>query len=48
MKESGLYARDVKDKLSSKYFQGITNIKTHIHQEGHIYNEPGIINFFDK
>lgn len=47
-KEGGLYGKDAEKRLTSKFFEGMTNVQIYIHQEGHVYYEPAIIEFLQN
>jgi len=46
--EGGLYGKDVKNKLTAQFFNGMKNVQTYIHPEGHVYYEPAITAFFEN
>lgn len=45
MMETGEYGREAKEKFTSHFFDGVKNVATFIHPEGHIYYEPIIVEF---
>lgn len=47
-KEGGMYGKDAKERLTFKFFKGMTNVQSYIHQKGHVYYEPAIIEFFEN